>query len=139
MAQLVGASLHRLKVCRFEPQSGCIWEAANRYFSHIDFSLSLSLSLSLSFPLSPVSEKKSGKGFLRLYQNLGESPRVGVGQVLPGGIISGQKLCIYIKSSCGLVSQSGQKTVVGTPWVSDQWVTAVRVWCSVVVGLIIEF
>ena len=35
--------------CKFDPQSGCIWEATNRYFSLTLMFLSLSLSLPSSF------------------------------------------------------------------------------------------
>ena len=40
--------------CAFSAMSGCMWEAVNRCFSHIDVSLSLSLSLSPHLPLSPT-------------------------------------------------------------------------------------
>ena len=57
VAQLVGASSHKPKVCRFDShsghmpglqvqsQSGCMWEATNQCFSHTSMSLSLSLLL----------------------------------------------------------------------------------------------
>ena len=42
--------------CRFDPRSGCIWEATNGYFSS---------SLSLSFPLSLKSRDEFLKTFLK--------------------------------------------------------------------------
>ena len=62
VAQLVGASSHRLKGCGFDPCWGSVQEGdGSILLSHISFSLSLSLSFppSLSFSLSKIIEKVS--------------------------------------------------------------------------------